>query len=164
MRVHAGPDGKLPRAFVPFRAVRAIYAGAAKSEKLEYLWLRHKKGEEVLIPRVNKFGDYHLKHQKQMSHDLPADSAMKGVLLPEQTGKDGQPYRLLKVQTRPATPQEEELVGNDRMPVVIPWPEAPDFEQLPPNPKREQKSARAAKAAKEENARSERNGGQMELF
>ena len=152
MAVVADENGRLPRPFV------AVYAGAAKSERLQYLWLRQKKGEEVLVPRVGKFGDWHVKLNRQMNHDLPEGSALAGVLLPEQTGRDGKVYRLLKVQTRAATPAEEERVGNDRMPVVVPWPDAPDFAPPPPEPAREPQPARPVKSRRSFGA------AQLDLF
>lgn len=152
MAVVADEKGRLPRPFV------AIYAGAAKSERLHFLWLRQKKGEEVLVPGVSKFGDWHVKQNRQLDHDLPAGSALAGVLLPEQTGRDGKVYRLLKVQTRAATPEEEERVGNDRMPVVIPWPDAPEITPPPEDPPRETKAARPVRAKRSPGA------AQLELF
>jgi hypothetical protein len=42
---------------------------------------------------------------------------MEGLLLPQPPGKD---YRLLKVVTQPATPEQVQRLGNDRVPVFAP--------------------------------------------
>jgi hypothetical protein len=161
-----GPGGLMPveldRKGHPLLAMEGVYSGAAQSETVERKWIRAQHAVEVLIPHVTSFGDWHVALDKQLDHDLPAGSALAGVLLPEVERKDGTgPYRLLKVQTRAATPEEEERIGNDRMAVVVPWLDAPEIPELPADPPRELKPGRAKKAEAEE---PKPDGGQMELF
>ena len=49
--------------------------------------------------------------------DVPPGSSLEGLLLPQPPGKD---YRLLKIVTEPATPEQIAKLGNDRTPVVRP--------------------------------------------
>jgi hypothetical protein len=46
---------------------------------------------------------------------VPPGSALEGLLLPQPPGKD---YRLLKIVTQPATPEQFARLGNNRAPVV----------------------------------------------
>jgi len=47
---------------------------------------------------------------------VPTGSALEGLLLPQPPGKD---YRLLKIVTQPATPEQVARLGNDRAPVLV---------------------------------------------
>ena len=161
-----GPGGVMPvnldRKGHPLLPIEGLYTGAAQSESVKQKWIRAQHAVEVLIPHVTSFGDWHVGRDVQLDHDLSAGSALAGVLLPEVARKDGTgTYRLLKVQTRAATPDEEERIGNDRMAVVVPWPDAPEIPDLPPDPPRELKPGRAKKTATEQ---PKPESGQMELF
>jgi hypothetical protein len=108
-----GPGGYFE---LPFEGT---FAGAAKKEKRQY-WLNVERAEEVIIPDVEGFGEKNKETGAQNHEDTPPGTALEGLLLPQPPGKD---YRLLKVLTQPATPEQFARWGNDRAPVFAPPPQ-----------------------------------------
>ena len=104
-----GPQGEYE---LPF--TEAIFGGPAKTESRHY-WIKREGAEEVLVPEVTRFGEKNKATGEQGWEDLPPGSALEGLLLPQPPGKD---YRLLKIVTQPATPDQLARLGNDRAPVV----------------------------------------------
>jgi hypothetical protein len=104
-----GPQGEF---LLPF--TEAIFGGPAKSESRNY-WIKREGAEEVLVPDVTRFGEKNKTTGEQGWEDLPPGSALQGLLLPQPPGKA---YRLLKIVTQPATPEQIARLGNDRAPVV----------------------------------------------
>jgi len=109
-----GPQGDYELEFT-----EAIFGGPAKRESRGY-WKSKEGAEDVLVPNVSKFGEKNKATGEQGWEDLPPGSALQGLLLPETVGKNGVSYRLLKVLTQPATPEQMAKLGNDRAPVVVP--------------------------------------------
>ncbi len=106
-----GPGGEFELPFTD-----AIFGGPAKRESRGYR--KGKEGaEDVLVPNVSKFGEKNKTTGEQGYEALPPGSLLQGLLLPQPPGKD---YRLLKIVTQPATPEQFARLGNDRAPVVIP--------------------------------------------
>ena len=93
---------------------RAVFGGPARSESKNY-WLHKERAEEVIIPGITAFGEQHEITGVQGWEAVPEGSALEGFLLPRPPLKD---YRLLKIKTRQATPEQEMRLGNDRAPVV----------------------------------------------
>ena len=106
-----GPQGEFE---LPF--TEAIFGGPAKQESRGY-WIKKERAEEVVVPNVSKFGEKNKTTGTQGWEEVPAGSSLQGLLLPQPPGKE---YRLLKIVTQPATPDQIERLGNDRAPVVIP--------------------------------------------
>jgi hypothetical protein len=106
-----GPQGEF---LLPFD--EAIFGGPAKSESRSY-WIKREGAEEVIVPDVSRFGEKNKTTGEQGWEDVPPGSALQGLLLPQPPGKD---YRLLKIVTQPATPDQIARLGNDRAPVVLP--------------------------------------------
>jgi len=106
-----GPQGEYE---LPF--TEAIFGGPAKSESRNY-WIRREGAEPVIVPEVTRFGEKNKTTEEQGWEDIADGSALQGLLLPQPPGKD---YRLLKVVTQPATPDQLTRLGNDRAPVVVP--------------------------------------------
>ncbi len=104
-----GPGGYFE---LPFDA---IFGGPARSESRNY-WIRKEGAERVLVPDVSRFGEKDQTTGQQNWEDVPAGSSMEGLLLPRPPGKD---YRLLKVVTQAATPEQISRLGNDRVPVFV---------------------------------------------
>lgn len=104
-----GPQGEFE---LPFS--EAVFGGPAKNESRKY-WIHREGAEEVLVPDVTRFGEKNKSTGEQGWEDLPAGSALEGLLLPKPPGKD---YRLLKIVTQPATPAQVARLGNDRAPIV----------------------------------------------
>ena len=94
--------------------VESIFGGPARKESRIY-WLNSLRASEVVIPGVSRFGEQHEITHQQTWEELPPGSALRGFLLPAPPGKS---YRLLKVITQPATPDQIDRLGNDRAPVV----------------------------------------------
>ena len=105
-----GPGGEFE---LPFS--EAIFGGPAKKESRNY-WIERERAEEVIVPDVTRFGEKNKTTNEQGWEDVPPGSALEGLLLPQPPGKD---YRLLKVITQPATPDQLARLGNDRAPVVL---------------------------------------------
>ncbi|MGN6643554.1 MAG: hypothetical protein ACTHKU_11210, partial [Verrucomicrobiota bacterium] len=97
---------------LPF--TEAIFGGPAKRESRGY-WIRQEGAEDVLVPRVSGFGEKNKSTGEQGWEDVPPESALEGLLLPQPPGKS---YRLLKIVTQPATPDQIARLGNDRAPAV----------------------------------------------
>ena len=106
-----GPGGEFE---LPF--TEAIFGGPAKRESRKY-WIRREGAEDVLVPNVSRFGEKNQTTGEQGWEELPRGSALEGLLLPQPPGKN---YRLLKVVTQPATPDQLARLGNERAPVVVP--------------------------------------------
>ena len=104
-----GPGAKFELSFDD-----AVFAGPAKKESRGY-WTRREGAEEVIVPEVSRFGERNKSTDEQGWEDLPTGSALEGLLLPQPPGKE---YRLLKIVTQPATPEQFARLGNDRAPVV----------------------------------------------
>lgn len=93
----------------------AIFSGAARSESKPW-WILREGAEEVIVPDVSRFGEKSKTTKQQHYEDLPAGSALHGLLLPRPPGKD---YRLVKVLTQQASPEQFRRMGNERVPVVV---------------------------------------------
>src|SRR3954447_12451188 len=104
-----GPGGKFE---LPFN--EAIFGGPAKRESRGY-WISREGAVEVLVPNVTRFGEKNKATEEQGWEDVPPGSALEGLLLPQPPGKD---YRLLKIVTQPATPEQLARLGNDRAPMI----------------------------------------------
>lgn len=104
-----GPGGEFEFPFTD-----AVFGGPARSESRNY-WIRRESAEDVIIPEVTSFGEKNKITGEQGWEELPTISALKGLLLPQPPGKD---YRLLKVLTQPASPEQIIRLGNDRVPVI----------------------------------------------
>jgi len=103
-----GPGGEFE---MPFED--AVFGGPARNESRNY-WIKREGAEPVLVPNIERFGEKNKTTGEQNWEDVPANSAMEGLLLPRPPGKD---YRLLKVVTQPATQEQTARLGNDRVPV-----------------------------------------------
>ena len=104
-----GPGGEFE---LPFND--AIFGGPAKKESRNY-WLQREGAVDVIVPNVTRFGEKNQTTEEQGWEDVPPGTALEGLLLPQPPGKD---YRLLKIVTQPATPDQLARLGNDRAPVV----------------------------------------------
>ncbi len=111
-----GPQGEFE---LPFN--EAVFGGPAKTESRNY-WIKREGAEEVIVPHVTRFGEKNKTTGEQGWEDVPPGSALEGLLLPQPPGKE---YRLLKIVTQPATPDQCARLGNDRTPVVIQHDEPP---------------------------------------
>lgn len=108
-----GPQGEFE---VPF--TEAIFGGPARNENRKY-WIHREGAQEVLVPDVTRFGEKNKATGEQGWEDLPPGAALEGLLLPQPPGKN---YRLLKVVTQSATPEQLARLGNDRAPIVRSMP------------------------------------------
>jgi hypothetical protein len=106
-----GPGGFFD---LPFEAV---FGGPARNESRNY-WIKREGAEPVLVPDIERFGEKDTRAGVQNWEDVPTGTALEGLLLPTPPGKE---YRLLKVVTQPATPDQIARLGNDRVPVLR-WP------------------------------------------
>lgn len=129
-----GPGGFFE---LPFEAV---FGGPARNESRNY-WISREGAEPVIVPDIERFGEKSKATGEQNWEDVPPGSALEGLLLPTPPGKE---YRLLKVLTQPATPDQFARLGNDRAPVLRVPPggsiaqSAPASLPAPPPPKEEQ--------------------------
>lgn len=103
-----GPGGFFE---LPFEAV---FGGPARNESRIY-WIQREGAEPVIVPDIERFGEKDKTTGQQNWENVPAGTALQGLLLPTPPGKD---YRLLKVVTQPATPEQFARLGNDRVPVM----------------------------------------------
>lgn len=117
-----GPGGEFE---LPFPG--AVFAGPARQESRNY-WVRREGAEKVIVPEVTRFGEKNQATDEQGWEDLPPGLAIEGLLLPQPPGKD---YRLLKIVTQPATPEQFARLGNDRVPVVRVAKSEPPVESPP---------------------------------
>lgn len=92
----------------------AVFGGPARAESRAY-WERREGAEDVLVPDVSAFGEKSQLSGEQGWEELPAGSALQGLLLPLPEGKD---YRLLKIVTQAATPDQCARLGNPRAPLL----------------------------------------------
>lgn len=106
-----GPQGVFE---VPFD--EAIFGGPAKRESRGY-WIAKENAEDVIVPNVSSFGEKNKATGEQGWEEIAPGSSLEGLLLPQPPGKQ---YRLLKIVTQPATPEQIARLGNDRAPVVHP--------------------------------------------
>jgi hypothetical protein len=104
-----GPGGEFD---LPFD--EAVFGGPARVESRKY-WIHREGAEEVIVPNVTRFGEKNKTTHTQGYEDVPAGSTLDGLLLPTPPGKD---YRLLKILTQQATPDQLARLGNDRAPIV----------------------------------------------
>lgn len=104
-----GPQGLYE---LPF--TEAVFGGPARIESRNY-WIKREGAEDVRVPNVSRFGEKNKTTGQQGWEDVPPGSTLDGLLLPQPPGKS---YRLLKVVTAQATPEQTERLGNDRTPVV----------------------------------------------
>ncbi len=104
-----GPGGEFE---LPFN--EAIFGGPAKRESRGY-WIQREGAEDVIVPNVTRFGEKNKTTEEQGWEDVPPGTALEGLLLPQPPGKA---YRLLKIVTQPATPEQLARLGNDRAPVI----------------------------------------------
>src|SRR6478735_8443965 len=104
-----GPGGEFE---LPFD--QAVFGGPAKSESRNY-WIKREGAEEVRVPNVTRFGEKNQTTGEQTWEDVAPGSSLDGLLLPQPPGKA---YRLLKIVTQPATPDQIARLGNDRAPIV----------------------------------------------
>jgi hypothetical protein len=105
-----GPQGEFE---LPFD--EATFGGPARVESKNY-WIKRERAEEVRIPNVSRFGEKNKTTGEQGWEDVPPGSSLEGLLLPQPPGKN---YRLLKVLTQPASPDQLARLGNDRTPIVV---------------------------------------------
>jgi hypothetical protein len=105
-----GPQGEFELEFT-----EAVFGGPAKRESRTY-WIKREGAEDVIVPNVSKFGEKNKTTGEQGWEDVPPGSALQGLLLPQPPGKQ---YRLLKIVTQSATPEQTARLGNDRTPVVV---------------------------------------------
>lgn len=91
----------------------AVFGGPARNESRNY-WIRKEGAEPVLVPDVSRFGEKDKATGQQNWEDVTPGSAMEGLLLRTPPGKE---YRLLKVVTQAATPEQCARLGNDRVPI-----------------------------------------------
>ena len=111
-----GPGGEF---LIPF--TEAVFGGPAKKESRG--WWKAKEGaEDVLVPNISRFGEKNTATGDQNWEDVASGSSLEGLLLPRPPGKD---YRLLKIVTQPATPNQAARLGNNRVPIVRAPPEPP---------------------------------------
>ena len=103
-----GPGGYFE---LPFEAV---FGGPARNESRNY-WIKREGAEPVIVPEVERFGEKDKTTGQQNWEDVPAGTALEGLLLPKPPGKE---YRLLKVVTQAATPDQFARLGNDRVPLM----------------------------------------------
>lgn len=103
-----GPGGEFE---LPYD--EAVFGGPARSESRSY-WIRREGAVEVLVPDIERFGEKDKRSGRQNWAEVPAGSRLEGLLLPPPPGKE---YRLLKVVTQAATPEQIERLGNGRVPV-----------------------------------------------
>ena len=113
-----GPQGEFE---LPF--TEAVFGGPAKKESRNY-WLHREGAEEVVVPNVSKFGEKNKATGEQGWEDVTPGSSLEGLLLPQPPGKS---YRLLKIVTQPATPEQIARLGNDRTPIVRPPKKPPSL-------------------------------------
>jgi hypothetical protein len=106
-----GPQGEYE---LPF--TEAIFGGPAKRESRGY-WKSREGAEDVIVPDVPMLVYKKNTTGEQGYEDVPSGSSLEGLLLPQPPGKS---YRLLKIVTQPATPDQIGRLGNDRAPVVLP--------------------------------------------
>ena len=104
-----GPQGEFE---LPF--TKAVFGGPARVESRNY-WIQREGAVGVVVPEVTRFGEKNKTTGEQGWEDLPPGSALEGLLLLQPPGKD---YRLLKIVTQPATPEQVARLGNDRAPIV----------------------------------------------
>jgi hypothetical protein len=104
-----GPGGQF---VLPF--AEAIFGGPAKRESRNF-WIQREGAEDVLIPNISRFGEKNKSTGEQGWEDVAPGSVLEGLLLPQPAGKN---YRLLKIVTQSATPEQIARLGNDRAPVV----------------------------------------------
>ncbi len=103
-----GPGGLFE---FPFEAV---FGGPARNESRSY-WIAREGAEPVIVPDIERFGEKDKATGQQNWEDVPAGTALEGLLLPTPPGKD---YRLLKVVTQPATADQLARLGNNRAPIL----------------------------------------------
>jgi hypothetical protein len=106
---------KGPGGFFEMPFDEAVFGGPARSESRKY-WIRREGAEEVIVPGIERFGERDKRTGRQNWASVPPESALEGLLLPSPPGKD---YRLLKIVTQPATSEQSERLGNDRVPVLV---------------------------------------------
>ena len=106
-----GPGGEFE---LPF--TEAIFGGPARRESRKY-WIKREAADEVIVPNVSRFGEKSKVTGEQGWEDVTPGSSLEGLLLPQPPGKS---YRLLKIVTQRATPDQFARLGNDRAPVVQP--------------------------------------------
>jgi hypothetical protein len=106
-----GPAGEFE---LPFE--EAVFGGSARCESRNY-WIKREGAVEVRVPGISRFGEKDKATAVQNWEDVPEGSSMDGLLLPQPPGKA---YRLLKVVTQAATPEQIARLGNDRVPVLHP--------------------------------------------
>lgn len=122
-----GPGGEFE---VPY--TEAIFGGPAKRESRSY-WISREGAEDVLVPDVSQYGEKNKTTDEQGWEEVAPGSSLEGLLLPTPPGKT---YRLLKIVTQPATPEQLARLGNDRAPIVHPpKPGAVIPMERPPDPK-----------------------------
>jgi hypothetical protein len=76
-----GPQGDFE---LPY--TEAIFGGPARQESRSY-WIQREGAEDVLVPRVSRFGEKNPTTGEQGWEDVPPDSALAGLLLPQPPGK-----------------------------------------------------------------------------
>ncbi len=104
-----GPGGEFE---LPFDD--AVFGGPARRESRSY-WIRREGAEDVLVPGIERFGEKDKRTGRQNWATVPPNSTLEGLLLPPPPGKS---YRLLKIVTQPATAEQADRLGNDRVPVL----------------------------------------------
>ncbi len=106
----------------------AVFGGPARNESRNY-WIKREGAEPVIVPDIERFGEKDKATGQQNWEDVPAGTALEGLLLPSPPGKE---YRLLKVVTQAATPDQIARLGNDRVPLICSAPVGVVTEPPPP--------------------------------
>ena len=76
-----GPRGEFE---IPFE--EAVFGGPARNESRNY-WIRREGAEPVIVPDVERFGEKDKSTGTQNWEDVPAGSALEGLLLPTRPAK-----------------------------------------------------------------------------
>ena len=71
-----GPGGEFE---VPYE--EAVFGGPARTESRNY-WIKREGAEPVLVPGIGRFGEKDNATGEQHWEDVPAGSALEGLLLP----------------------------------------------------------------------------------
>ena len=104
--------GQLVAVWTARGALRVVWAGFARRESLR--WWKQQGGELVDIP-AHRFAERSDRDRQLRWDQLPPGHVIRGLLAPA-AARDGDP--LLKVVTRPSTPEELARYEHDRMPVL----------------------------------------------
>lgn len=97
------------------RQATAVWGGCARHETLREKWLRHPGNQLAQGPQVCEVAITDEETGKTRWGPAPGGAALLFVLLPVVTGKDGREYRLAKLITTEATPDELSYFRDNRV-------------------------------------------------